>query len=627
MELEKNIQRCSLIKQNYYLKFLFYIVFKLGLEPEYWLRILRDELHISSVQALKHVSEDELLVLAARKRHNWEGEALKKLNKDKNKLKDAFSMNFCQMFSLLCSSPASQQDLLEDPFLESSGRFGGSTPSKESKSAAKHLKDTGLKIFENESISCVEGTYPRLSTMTDAQVFAGATQGHALMGINLSMVPTQNFPTTQCLLKAPEIEFCSPSIDKECSSEWFESADEHTHTEKLIDGVRRNLNISAGIGFPSFGVHAGAEGHRLKAREETHPNQAEHSTAACLLHNITPMASCSISQDKVFLSEAALEALKTIEDSMSDDHSRPVEDFFKKFGTHANLGPFYLGGNFRCIASADVCSEDELSEVKDWAAKGLKAFASGKNCEPFFDSTGGFNAAVSHPKGRMAKAQRRQTEKKLNLKISMFGGPNVDDYQQWKVGLQNKATWEIIFYSTNYYPVWDIIRKNHQQCFKNYSKMATMLEDEFCNLTHQESRRDSSEELMRQDLSQVPNWRVSEAEKLLERLCNRPQIEDFIRSFFADKNFQEFLVEVARSDFKAETLSKIKFYIRYLLEKADKAEFPQKEQLSVWSRPDFYVSENEIATIPDFVHLLKEARKELLSPEAGSSPIFLLFLQ
>ena len=61
-------------------------------------------------------------------------------------------------------------------------------------------------------------------------------------------------------------------------------------------------------------------------------------------YNYIPLAKCAFGVNQLYLSEAALCELKQIDESPLCDKTLMCLRFFESFGTHANKGPFTLGG-------------------------------------------------------------------------------------------------------------------------------------------------------------------------------------------------------------------------------------------------------------------------------------------
>ena len=174
-----------------------------------------------------------------------------------------------------------------------------------------------------------------------------------------------------------------------------------------------------------------------------------------------------ISADAKAELEAIYGILKSTPDS--DNVQWACEQFFKKFGSHANRGPLSFGGTFKYKSWTGGFSREEEETVKHIQTNAVDVNAGA--------SFGGFGVSTSvnvdEVKGNFSGSISKQTKASTFLEVTIHGGPpEAADIKSWNSGLvANNNTWVLIDRGTKMEAVWDIINRNYRRELGDVAKV------------------------------------------------------------------------------------------------------------------------------------------------------------
>ena len=257
----------------------------------------------------------------------------------------------------------------------------------------------------------------------------------------------------------------------------FNEVHSREEEEKNRDGISKfGYNVIASGGFScldSFGLNLRDRYQKSNNAKTTNTKNYLGSYICYSKYNYIPLAKVAFGENQLCLSEAALCELKLIDESPVCDKTLICLRFFENFGTHANKGPFTLGGIVCWSASSEGFQEHELDSVKEETLSrlhhstrlGMELFSAGLSGELTTSSS---------------DAKASQTEKSnhsVHLSVNKIGGPaEADNLQDWRAGLiASNKTWAVIDKELRLVPVWNIVLKNHQKDFKDAVNVAKSL--------------------------------------------------------------------------------------------------------------------------------------------------------
>ena len=177
---------------------------------------------------------------------------------------------------------------------------------------------------------------------------------------------------------------------------------------------------------------------------------------------VVPLASCFFLGEQLRLSEKAVSKLKVIENSKVD-LLRACENFLKEFGSHVCLGPFHFGGSYLWH-----CYTCDIKKQTDFvAAETLQ-----KETIQFYGSL--FEIPIHPTINEQHMSFPREILKRTYIKISTSGGmTHPTSVAHWRNHLMvNHKSWVLLDCGQEYYPIWDIVQKNHEKHFKQPSFVA-----------------------------------------------------------------------------------------------------------------------------------------------------------
>uniref|UniRef100_A0A8C3W1Q5 Interferon-induced very large GTPase 1-like n=1 Tax=Catagonus wagneri TaxID=51154 RepID=A0A8C3W1Q5_9CETA len=310
-----------------------------GLEIDYWLPKLQENLGVTSAQALQHLEEKDLQKLKSQARHPWEKRALEKL---------------------LNLSPSNRLSELQ----EHNRNWRKAVRKKEAElSQAVEIPKELWPPSENSLREVVENMKRQLSLMqetlsprkilADRELLRWASGGLALQGIYKTSNQKDLIAKREELLSVPkEFSFCGPEQGTRMETKKFASSQAESMFTQMIEKLGFSATASAKGGGWGFSLETSMDHRKHSESEETHKSHAEHTYFCSTKLSYIPLVSCYFSKDQLHFSKAALQELKCMEGLLHQPEDpdrlpllrRRTEDFFHRFGSHANQGPLHLGG-------------------------------------------------------------------------------------------------------------------------------------------------------------------------------------------------------------------------------------------------------------------------------------------
>jgi hypothetical protein len=450
-----------------------------GLETTYWSKIFSDELGIISAEALEFVGSESYPILERSVRHTWEKKSLRqllKLDKNETSLNDQRKKQKEMIEKRHEKARVLLQQLMEYRDegknrndeqvvqIESEIREMLQIPPKSWIKKDSSMDDLIKHVEASDKMIC--SVIQSKSEISDSMILRSASGGLALTGILLTRKIEDQVQDRNFLLQVPQnVTLLGPAHYQD---DWIKEFSSKTQEDSYIKSVNKlgysvSASTSAGFWGFQFEAKAGYAGkHTVDETNESHKHSVYYSSVK---HSSMPLASFYFNDSDLLLSVDALSALRLIETKITTygqenaEVKQACEEFFKRFGSHANRGPLHFGGVYWLKCCSSGINESELSVVKQLQSEVVYAHAS------FTYSSIGVSGGVdlAQIKAKYTNNCSETTISNTQLEIVKNGGPpEMSTLSDWKTGLvASNSTWSLIDRGPMLVPVWDIISKNH----------------------------------------------------------------------------------------------------------------------------------------------------------------------
>jgi hypothetical protein len=416
----------------------------------------------------------------------------------------------------------------------------------------------------------MERTLAHSPNLSDGDLVRWASGGLALQGIYKTNHPRSLIQKREELLSVPkQFSLVGPEHGTEIKTMEFSSFHEQamfTETIKMMGFSSTSLVKGEGWGFS---LEAGIDQNEQTASENTHQSHSEQTYFCSARFSYIPLATCHFHINDLELSNAALQELKTIEELLEQttDHRdglpllrHRAENFFHRFGSHANQGPLQLGGIYCWKAISEGFKSEHLADVKQQTRESLNIYITGSYSGFGVKVGASVNIANLNSKTSSFSTTHLHSQTKVQLSVAQIGGPaEADGIAQWTAGLVvSNQTWSVIDRELQLVPIWDIILSSHKTEFKNALQLANCLKDNYTSLTELDAQIQEGEEFLtaRKEaklfLEDVKCWEVSDPEEQLTKLVDFMQtLSQKIKSYniwintcLRDRDLQNFLINI-----------------------------------------------------------------------------------
>ncbi|XP_060223763.1 interferon-induced very large GTPase 1-like [Meriones unguiculatus] len=549
-----------------------------GLSVDYWLPKLQEGLGVTCAQALQHLEGKDLQKLKSQTQHAWEEKALEKLLD----LSQRHSVEIQETAGEMVKNRQRQagQALQELRALQSEGKHRQEEAVRRKEAELRQAMEIPeecwpmpevplrevTEILERH-LSHMEQTLAHSQNLSDRDLVRWASGGLALQGIYKTSHQKDLLARREELLSVPkEFSLAGPEHSTWTESKEFSSFQEQAMFTQTMEklGFSRTSSIKGG-GW-GLSLEAGVGQSKHTESEDTHQSHSEQSYFCSAKFSYIPLATCHFPIDHLQLSEAALQELKSIEELL-DQTTHPdrllllrhrAENFFHRFGSHANQGPLHLGGVYCWKAIAEGFKSEQLADVKQQTEESLNIYIKGSYNGFGVKGDASLNMPDSHSKTVSYSKTHRNFQTKVHLSVAQTGGPaKAHGIAQWTTGLvTSNQTWSVIDRGLQLVPIWDIILSSHRSDFKDALQVANCLKDNYTALTGLTVEIQEGEEFLtakkeaRLFLDNVKRWEVSDPEEQLNKLMDFMQtLSQKIKSYsiwintcLTDWDLQNFLV-------------------------------------------------------------------------------------
>ncbi|XP_062952053.1 interferon-induced very large GTPase 1-like [Cynocephalus volans] len=633
---------------------------EVGLAVEYWLPKLQEHLGVTCVQALQHVEEKDLQKLKSQAQHPWEKRALTKLLKlsHSNSISE---FQESQVEIIKKKQNRAEKALQELRDLLSEGRQRQEEAVKRKEAELRQAMDIPeeywpppekplREVMENiqRQLNLIRGTLSHRQNLPDRHLVKWASGGLALQGIYKTSHQGGLIEKREKLLSVPkEFSLSGPEHGTRMETKEFTSSQAESMFTQSMEKLGFTVTASAKGGGWGFSLEAGMDHSKHLESKETQQSHSERSYFCSTKFSYIPLASCHFPIDQLQFSKAALQELKCIEDVL-DQTAGPdrfsllrhrTENFFHRFGSHANQGPLHLGGIYWWKAISEGFQSEQLEEVKRQSAEALDIYIRGSYNGFGVQAASGLNMSNSHSKTAYQRENFQNLQATVHLSVAQTGGPpEADGLAQWNAGLiASNQTWCVIDRGLRLVPIWDIILSSHRSDFKDPLQVANCLKDNYTALTNLTAQIQDGEELLsagkeaRVFLEDMKSWEVSNPEEQLKTLIHFMQMlsqktksyDTWINICLTDWDLQNFLVNTVNFC-KMSSSYKTNFIKSQLLSLLDPhihkvTNFPQSYSIMQWiSQPESEQQQVNISQFSELIKILKETQNDLMEVKVKS---------
>ncbi|XP_031240779.1 interferon-induced very large GTPase 1-like [Mastomys coucha] len=554
---------------------------EVGLSPDYWLPKLQEDLGVTSAQALQYLDKRDLQKLKSQTQHTWEKKALENLI-DLSQPKSVAELQKTPGEMMKNRQSQAGQALQALRALQSEGKHREEEAVRRKEAELRQameipeecwpmpevpLKDI-TEIMERH-LSHMEQTLAHSQNLSDRDLVRWASGGLALQGIYKTSHQRSLIQKREELLSVPkDFSLVGPE-----HGTWIETKEFSTFQEQAM--FTQSIQM---LGFsPTSLVKGEGWGLNLEARmdqnkqtesEDIHQSHSEQSYFCSAKFSYIPLATCHFHINHLQLSKAALQELKSIEELL-EQTTHPdgfpllrhrAENFFHRFGSHANQGPLHLGGIYCWKAISEGFKGEQLADVKQQTEDSLNIYIRGSYSGFGVKVGASVNIEDSHSKTASYSTTHQNLQANVQLSVAKIGGPaEADGIAQWTAGLvASNQTWSVIDRGVQLVPIWDIILSSHRTDFKDAFQVANCLKDNYTALTGLSAQIQEGEEFLtaRKEaklfLEDVKCWEVSDPEEQLSKLIDFMQtLTQKIKSYniwintcLTDWDLQNFLINI-----------------------------------------------------------------------------------
>ncbi|XP_035297317.1 interferon-induced very large GTPase 1 [Cricetulus griseus] len=545
------------------------VLTKVGLSVDYWLPKLQEDLGVSCAQALQHLEEKDLQKLKSQTQHTWEKKALERLL-DLSQTNSIAEFQETPGQMIRYRQRQAGQALQELRALQSQGKHRQEEAVRRKEAELRQAMEIPEECWPRPEVSLkditvtmekhlkdVEQKLPYSGNLSDRELVIWASGGLALQGIYKTRKQKDLVVRREELLRLPkEFSLFGPEQGKRMETKEFTSSQAESMFTKTVEKLGFGAMISAKGGCLGFSLEGVIDQSKHSESKDTHQSYSEHSYFCSAKFSYVPLASFHFRTDQLQLSTAALKELKIIEEQLEDTDGpdrflflrNRTENFFNRFGSHANQGPLHLGGIYCWKAISEGFKSDQLDCVKQQTAAVLESYIRRSSSGFGTDVVRRTTASHSHYVRSCQNATNEKLQFNVQLSVAQIGGPaEANGIVQWTAGLlASNKTWSIIDQELQLVPIWDIILCSHRRDFKEPLLVAKCLKDNYTALTGLAVQIQDEEyfHTVGQDIRFFKkNVNLQEVSDSMKSLNQKPKSYDiWIHMFFTDWQLQNFLI-------------------------------------------------------------------------------------
>ncbi|XP_057633033.1 interferon-induced very large GTPase 1-like [Chionomys nivalis] len=636
---------------------------EVGLSVDYWLPKLQEDMGVTCAQALQHLEEKDLQKLKSQTQHTWEEKALEKLL-DLSQPNSVAEFQETSWEIIESRQQQAEQALQELRALQSERKHRQEEEVRVKEVEFRQAMEIPEECWPGPEVplkditetmerhlSHIKATMIKSQNFSDRDLLRFTSGGLVLQGIYKTCHQKDLATRREELLRVPKELFLFGSEQgKQMETKEFTSSEEESLFTETVEKFGFRLTLLAKGGGWGFNLEGGMDTVKDLESKEVQESHSKHTYFCLSKFRYNPLASFHFCKDQLQLSTAALKELKIIEEQLEHTEGpdrflvvrKRTENFFNRFGSHANQGPVHFGGIFYWKAISEGFKSDQLDCVKQQIAEALDIYVRGSYSGFGFDVGGGMTDSDAHSASSYKNSTNQQLQIKVQLSMAQIGGPpEANGIVQWTTGLlASNKTWCVIDREHQLVPIWDIILSNHRSNFKDHFLVANCLAENYSALTGLDAHIQPGEHMPSTIkeaglfMDDVKSWKVSDSEEQLNYLIDFMQTlahktksyEVWINTCLTNCNLQNFLINTVnfckKSSIKKTQFIKSQF--RTLLEPhVHKVKnFPQVTSIMQWiNQTESEEQQVKITELSEFLKSLKEIQKALVEANDNSESL------
>ncbi|KAH0506357.1 Interferon-induced very large GTPase 1 [Microtus ochrogaster] len=387
----------------------------------------------------------------------------------------------------------------------------------------------------------IKATMIKSQNFSERDLLRFTSGGLVLQGIYKTSHQKDLATRREELLRVPkELFFFGSEQGKRMETKEFTSSKEESLFTETVEKFGFQLTLLAKGGGWGFNLEGGMDTVKHLESKDVLQSDSKNTYFCSSMFKYNPLVSFHFCKDQLQLSTAAPKELKIIEEQLEHTEGpdrflvvrNRTENFFNRFGSHANQGPLHLGGIYWWKAFSDGFKSDQLDLVKQQTEEALDSYIR-ESYNGFGVEVGGGMTTSDIQSARSYKnSADEQLQIKIQLSVAQIGGPSeANGIVQWTTGLlASNKTWRVIDRELQLVPIWDIILSNHRNNFKDPFLVANCLAENYTTLTGLAARIQPGEHMPSTIkeaglfLNDVKSWEVSDPEKQLNCLISNHDI-------------------------------------------------------------------------------------------------------
>ena len=309
----------------------------------------------------------------------------------------------------------------------------------------------------------------------DFSVITRASGGLALRGVLISENSVDVIALRHHLIKVPDdikLDGAFKPQFEEVKHFGSRSKEEQYCKEVEILGY----SVSAAAKEGSCGVNLEVDFSKSREEEKAECSYQENMYTSTIKYCFMPLASCTLKQHKLQLSEDSLAHLHKIDKRLSKlsvVHEECI-NFFQTFGSHVFIGPLHFGGRYMWKIYTSGFKEIEREETQ-----ALQSEAIGALMNTSYGNIAGISGAINTSSmfGSLKRDYSKTLTSQTFIQVEITGGPpNATGLLDWKKGLEkNSRTWHLIDRGLLHVPNWDVIENNYAHEFIDVTVLVATL--------------------------------------------------------------------------------------------------------------------------------------------------------
>nr|XP_032835383.1 interferon-induced very large GTPase 1-like [Petromyzon marinus] len=613
----------------------------LGLNATFWIPKLRDILDITHLQALQYCGAEEFQIIGPHCRHSWEKKALcKLLEMSGNDVVVSKQSQQCEPIGNKQKQDAPTKQHPEQIHQKTLTRSGEANIETEAEqrmelkgaketplcdgSHSNYMANTSLKQLDLADISTLRGTISHLSLLQNA------SKGLALEGVYRTGQIKDRLKKRGKLLNIPmSFDLDGPVHQPMIKKQGFSSSEEENIFETAVEIMGFNTMTTEGF-LEALNEEINSRHSKALHIEDKQQENPTDTCIHCAKYLYLPLASGRLDFDRLKLSDEALEALQSVENTFKtarDSFKTHVlrsrfRSFFETFGSHAHTGPVHFGGIFKWKASTEGISSDEEKEERNMLSEAVEQYST--SAYNSSGSAGGVSRMASEFTTEFSEKYNAPRLSKVTFSVGAIGGsPGIYSLQQWKTDIvSNTKAWSVIDRGTSLVPVWEIVKFNHKDIFQN-TLIASRLKEAYTLLTNQnpsfclEDILVSANAKARSVMQDIKHWQESDMENNLKKLLDLKQtLYDETKSNLIWMNtclshpaLQSFLSNLVTAPAKTVKITEL---MRSIMEpnSCEVDSFPQFASIMQWLNESEGVL-TQLSDFKDLVNILTKAEEHI----------------